>query len=89
MMCYYLNVHFQGQRVNGDRVLACVVVANCRMPGRLIQEENSSKLLTDSFNTYARTGEVMCSRLFGLLGYKIISSTPCHMTKEYRIAFCF
>ena len=40
------------------------------MLGRLIQEQNSSKLLTESFNTYACTGEEMCSRLFGLLGYK-------------------
>jgi hypothetical protein len=59
------------------------------MVGRLIQEQKSSKLLTESFNTYACTGEVMCSRLFGLLGHKSLNSTPCHLTKGYGIAFCF
>jgi hypothetical protein len=74
---------------NGDRVLACLVVANCKMLGRLIQERKSSKLLTESFNTYACSGEVMCSQIFGPLGHKILYSTPCHLTKEYGIAFCF
>jgi hypothetical protein len=73
----------------GDRVLACLVVANCRMLSRLIQEQNSSKLPTESFNTYACIGEVMCSRLLRLLGHKSLNSTPCHLTKEYGIAFCF
>jgi len=48
MMCYYLNVHFEGQRVNYSVVMKYVILASLKNMFKLCHPENVFVCLLDS-----------------------------------------
>jgi len=50
MMCYYLNVQFQGQKVNRVKYLKCLLLAVTERSGQGFQFASYFRLNLTSFN---------------------------------------